>query len=99
VRRVSLLASEKSNSVKLSFTKSNIDIVATTPDVGEAKESVAVMYKGRDLSIAFNPEFLMAPLRNLTTDEVYLDLIDEMSPGVIKIPGPFLYVLMPMRLS
>jgi DNA polymerase III subunit beta len=99
VRRVSLLASEKSNSVKLIFTKSNIDIVANTPDVGEAKESLPVMYKGQDLSIAFNPEFLMAPLRNLGNDEVYLDLIDGMSPGVIKIAGPFLYVLMPMRLS
>ena len=99
VRRVSLLASEKSNSVKLIFTKSNIDIVANTPDVGEAKESLPVMYKGQDLSIAFNPEFLMAPLRNLGNDEVYLDLIDGMSSGVIKIAGPFLYVLMPMRLS
>ncbi|HEY0791133.1 MAG TPA: DNA polymerase III subunit beta [Chthoniobacterales bacterium] len=99
VRRVSLLASEKSNSVKLIFSKGNIDIVATTPDVGEAKESLPVMYKGREFSIAFNPEFLMAPLRNLGNDEVFLDLIDEMSPGVIKIQGPFLYVLMPMRLS
>jgi DNA polymerase III subunit beta len=99
VRRVALLASEKSNSVKLSFSKGNIDIVATTPDVGEARESLVVMYKGREFSIAFNPEFLMAPLRNLSTDEVYLDLIDEMSPGVIKIAGPFLYVLMPMRLN
>src|SRR6201981_1933494 len=99
VRRVSLLASEKSNSVKLIFTKSNIDIVANTPDVGEAKESLPVMYKGRDFSIAFNPEFLMAPLRNLSEDEIYLDLIDEISPGVIKIAGPFLYVLMPMRFN
>jgi DNA polymerase III subunit beta len=99
VRRVALLTSEKSNSVKLSFSKGNIDIVATTPDVGEARESLVVMYKGREFSIAFNPEFLMAPLRNLSTDEVYLDLIDEMSPGVIKIAGPFLYVLMPMRLN
>ena len=99
VLRVSLLASEKSNSVKLIFSKNNIDIVANTPDVGEAKESLPIMYKGRDFSIAFNPEFLMAPLRNLSADEIYLDLIDEMSPGVIKIAGPFLYVLMPMRLS
>lgn len=99
VHRVSLLSSEKSNSVKLVFTKNNIEIAANTPDVGEAKESLAVAYKGRDFSIAFNPEFLQAPLRNLTNDEVYLDLIDEMSPGVIKIQSPFLYVLMPMRIS
>jgi len=99
VHRVSLLSSEKSNSVKLVFTKNNIEIAANTPDVGEARESLAVAYKGREFSIAFNPEFLQAPLRALTNDEIYLDLIDEMSPGVIKIQSPFLYVLMPMRIS
>jgi DNA polymerase III subunit beta len=99
VHRVSLLSSEKSNSVKLVFTKNNVEIAANTPDVGEARESLAVPYKGRDISIAFNPEFLQAPLRNLSNDEIYLDLIDEMSPGVIKIQSPFLYVLMPMRIS
>jgi DNA polymerase III subunit beta len=99
LKRVSLLASDKSNSIKLNFTKNNIDITANTPEVGEAKESLPVAYKGREFSIAFNPEFLMAPLRNLAEDEVFLDLIDEMSPGVIKIQSPFLYVLMPMRIS
>jgi DNA polymerase-3 subunit beta len=99
LKRVSLLASDKSNSIKLNFAKNNIDITANTPEVGEAKESLPVSYKGREFSIAFNPEFLMAPLRNLAEDEVFLDLIDEMSPGVIKIQSPFLYVLMPMRIS
>jgi DNA polymerase-3 subunit beta len=99
LRRVALLASDKSHSVKLNFSKNNLDITANTPEVGEAKESLAVPYKGRELSIAFNPEFLMAPLRALTEDEVFLDLIDEMSPGVLKIQTPFLYVLMPMRIS
>ena len=99
VRRVSLLASDKSNSIKLNFSKNNIEITANTPEVGEAKESLPVTYKGRDFSIAFNPEFMMAPLRNLAEDEIFLDLIDEMSPGVIKIQSPFLYVLMPMRIS
>jgi len=99
LRRVSLLASEKSNSIKLSYAKNNIDITANTPEVGQAKESLPVQHKGRDSSIAFNPAYLMAPLRNLTEDEVFLDLIDEMSPGVLKIQTPFLYVLMPMRIS
>lgn len=99
LRRVSLLASDKSNSIKLNFSKNNIDITANTPEIGEAKESLPVAYKGREFSIAFNPEFLMAPLRNLGEDEIFLDLIDEMSPGVIKIQSPFLYVLMPMRIS
>jgi DNA polymerase III subunit beta len=99
LRRVSLLASDKSNSIKLNFSKNNIEITANTPEVGEARESLPVAYKGRDFSIAFNPEFLMAPLRNLAEDEVFFDLIDEMSPGVLKIQTPFLYVLMPMRVS
>src|SRR6266436_2059542 len=42
VHRVSLLASEKSNSVKLVFSKNNIDIIANTPEVGEARESLPV---------------------------------------------------------
>src|SRR6476620_10817586 len=99
LRRVSLLASDKSNSIKLNFTKNNIDITANTPEVGEAKESLAVAYKGREFSIAFNPEFLMAPLRALGEDEVFLDLIAEMSAGVLKLQTPFLYVIMPMRIS
>lgn len=99
VRRVSLLSTDKTSSVRLSLTKNNLDISANTPDVGEAKESMSIPYRGRDLTIAFNPEFLMDPLRNLPNDEIFLELIDEMSPGVIKIPTPFLYVIMPMRVS
>src|SRR6476661_3655380 len=59
----------------LNFSKNNIDITANTPEVGEAKEALPVAYKGREFSIAFNPEFLMAPLRNLSEDEIFLDLI------------------------
>jgi DNA polymerase-3 subunit beta len=99
VRRVSLLSSEKSNSVKLVLAEGNLDITANSPDIGEASESMPVNYAGVDLAIAFNPDFLMAPLRNLDDEEVQLDLIDEMSPGVIRGSGSFLYVLMPMRVT
>jgi len=85
--------------VRINFTKNNLDITANTPEVGEARESMAVVYRGRDISIAFNPEFLLDPLRNLANDEIHIELIDEMSPGVIKINTPFLYVIMPMRVS
>ena len=60
---------------------------------------MAINYKGPDISIAFNPKYLIDPLNALTNDEVFLELIDELSPGVLKINGPFLYVVMPMRLS
>ena len=87
------------SSVKLVLGAGNLDVTANSPDIGEAKESMGVNYNGAELSIAFNPEFLMAPLRNLEDDEVQLDLIDEMSPGVIRAKGAFLYVLMPMRVT
>ncbi len=99
LRRAEIMTSEKSNSVKLSFTKNNLAITANTPDIGEARESIAVNYNGPDIAVAFNPVYLMDPLKALENDEVYLELIDELSPGVLKINGPFLYVLMPMRMS
>jgi DNA polymerase-3 subunit beta len=99
VRRVSLLASDKSSSVKLVFGDNKVEISANSPDVGEAREEMLVKYEAKQIQVAFNPEFMMAPLRNLETETVYLDLIDEMSPGVIRIDGSFLYVLMPMRVT
>jgi DNA polymerase-3 subunit beta len=110
VRRVSLLSSEKSNSVKLVFGEDQLEVTANSPDVGEARETLDIPYRGKSMQIAFNPEFLMAPLRNLDGESVLLDLIDEMSPGVIRVPstapdagpsdsGSFLYVLMPMRVT
>lgn len=99
LRRAEIMTSEKSNSVKMSFTTNNLAITANTPDVGEARESIAVNYKGPDIAVAFNPIYLMDPLKALENDEVYLELIDELSPGILKINGPFLYVLMPMRMS
>src|SRR6266481_5518381 len=99
LRRAEIMTSEKSNSVKLSFGKNKLEITANSPDVGEAKENLAINYKGPDMAIAFNPKYMIDPLNALTNDEVFLELIDELSPGVLKINGPFLYVVMPMRLS
>lgn len=99
LRRVSLIASEKSNSVKLSFGKKRLEITAITPEIGEARESLAINYSGKAINISFNPEFLMDPLRNLVKDEIFIELTDDLSPGVVKSDIPFLYVLMPMRTS
>ena len=99
LRRAEIMTSEKQNSVKLAFTKNSLSITANSPEVGEARENMAINYKGKDMAIAFNPGYLIEPLNALNTDEVYLDLIDELSPGVLKINVSFLYVVMPMRLS
>jgi DNA polymerase-3 subunit beta len=99
LRRAEIMTSEKANSVKLTFGKNNLAITANSPEVGEARETLAVNYKGKEMAIAFNPRYLIDALSALTEDEVFFELIDELSPGVLKINGPFLYVVMPMRLS
>ena len=99
LRRAEIMTSEKANSVKLTFGKNNLAITANSPEVGEARESLAVNYKGKEMAIAFNPRYLIDALSALAEDEVFFELIDELSPGVLKINGPFLYVVMPMRLS
>jgi DNA polymerase-3 subunit beta len=99
LRRAEIMTSEKANSVKLAFGKNNLAITANSPEVGEARESLAVNYKGKEMAIAFNPRYLIDALNALSEDEVFFELIDELSPGVLKINGPFLYVVMPMRLS
>lgn len=99
LRRAEIMTSEKANSVKLTFGKNNLAITANAPEVGEAKESIAINYKGKEIAVAFNPKYLIDPLNALSQDEVFIELIDELSPGVLKINGPFLYVVMPMRLS
>ncbi|MCF7848413.1 MAG: DNA polymerase III subunit beta [Kiritimatiellales bacterium] len=99
VRRVSLLLDDQASSVKLQFTENRLELIATAPEIGEADETVPIKYSGKDITIAFNPAFLMAPLKHLDSDEVFIELSDELSPGVIKTNVPFLYVIMPIRVT
>jgi DNA polymerase-3 subunit beta len=99
LKRVSLLAADSTSATKLTFEDNRVTIVMNTPDVGEAKETVPLKYDGKALNIAFNPDFMIEPLRNISDDEVFLELTDEMSPGVLKCSIPFLYVLMPVRVT
>ena len=99
VRRTSQLVIDAVSGVKLTFTKNRLEILATAPEIGEARETMDVKYKGPDIAISFNPAFLMDPLKALTTDEVYLDLTDDTSPGVVRSTINFVYVLMPIRVS
>tara|TARA_Y100001934_G_C12361009_1_gene780738 strand:- start:22 stop:1125 length:1104 start_codon:yes stop_codon:yes gene_type:complete len=97
LRRADQVTSDKANSVTLTFGDNNLTINANSPEVGEGKESIAINYKGDEIRVSFNPSFLMDPLKILESDEVYIELSDSSSPGVIKSNTPFLYVLMPMR--
>lgn len=99
LRRVALLTTDKSNATRLTFADNQLVIVTNTPDVGEARETLPIKYTGPEISVIFNPEYMMDPLKNLSNDEIYIELNDGLSPGVIKCDIPFLYVLMPLRVS
>lgn len=99
VHRAALVCSDKSNSVKLKLTSNHLEISASSPDFGEANETMAVSYSGPDLQVAFNPQFIIDPLRSLTKDEIYFELKDEVSPGVLKTDANFICVVMPVRIN
>ncbi len=99
VHRAALVCSEKANSVKIKLSSNLLELTAQSPDFGEAHESMAIGYSGPELQVAFNPAFLMDPLKALAKDEVFFEVKDEVSPGVFKTLENFVCVIMPVRLS
>lgn len=99
VRRAALLTSEQLNSIKIALTKNRLVVSSNTPDVGEAREEMAISYAGGDVAIAFNPQYLIDVLKNLDEQEITLEFTDALNPGVVRSGKSFLYVIMPIRLS
>jgi DNA polymerase-3 subunit beta len=99
VQRAALVTSDKNNSVRLKVTKNLLEISAQSPEYGESHESMAIAYDGAEVQIAFNPLFLLDPLRALVQDEVFFEFKDELSPGIFKTLDSFLCVIMPLRLN
>jgi DNA polymerase-3 subunit beta len=101
VQRAALMTDDRSNTIRMSVGKKtqNLEISAKS-ESGEAHEPIAVKYDGPDVNIAFNPQYVIEPLRNVTEDEVDFEFKDDMSPGVIRgLKEDFLCVVMPQRIS
>lgn len=98
VKRVSLI-DENVFSIKLTFSDNQLTVQIVSKDIGEAREVIPVKYSGEEIVVAFNPLFLMEPLKILTSDEIYFEVTDSFSPSVIKADIPFLYVIMPLRIT
>jgi DNA polymerase-3 subunit beta len=101
IRRVSLLSSERSRSVKVAVADGSLEISASSPDLGEAREKIAIDYEGEAVEIGFNAQYLIDFLGVVGTDTVLLELRDGDSQGILKPAGDtdtdFRYVVMPMR--
>ncbi len=99
LRRASLIIADRTSATKFTFDNNQLVILTMTPDIGESRETLPIKYSGSPITVAFNPDYMMDPLKNLSNDEVSIELTDNLSPAVIKCDIPFLYVLMPMRVD
>lgn len=97
--RASVMTMDEAHSTKLIFSEGKLTVTSAASDVGEARDEVPIKYAGETIEIIFNPTYVMDPLKAIDDDEVTINLNNGHSPAVIKCSIPFLYVLMPLRIS
>jgi DNA polymerase-3 subunit beta len=102
LRRVSQLADQRSRAVKFVLAKEGIEISASSPEYGEAKESIEKEYKGEPLSIGFNAQYILDFLAAAADGPIAFELKDEQSAGQLRPladeSSRYRYVVMPMRI-
>ncbi len=100
LRRVRLLAKD-ATPVRLKLSGDGLELVAITQDIGQANEDVEATYAGTELTVAFNPEFLMRGVESAESEMITLQTTDHQKPAVIRPVGnnEYLYLLMPVRVS
>jgi len=104
VRRVALVA-ERNTPVRLAFSTGQLVLEAGTGDEAQAEEVIEAEFTGDDLSIAFNPQYLLDGLAAIDSDTVRISFTEPGKPALLTgKPGPdgnpeFRYLLMPVRLG
>jgi DNA polymerase III subunit beta len=104
VRRVALVA-ERNTAVKLSFTAGQLTLEAGTGDEAQADEVMEASFEGEDLTIAFNPTYLLDGLTAMDSDTTRIAFTEPGKPALLTgKPGPdgspdYRYLLMPFRLN
>jgi len=99
-KRVALLTTGKSNSIRYSLKKNKLIISATTEGLGDARDVVGIDYAGEEMEIAYNPQFLIDVLRNIGCEEVFFELTNSLNPCLIRPTGEedYISIVMPMRI-
>jgi len=102
VRRVSLVA-ERNTPVRLAFSDEQCVLEAGTGDEAQASEAVEARLEGDDVSVAFNPSFLLDGLAATGSDHATLSFTTSARPAVITATDQpeldYRYLIMPVRLS
>jgi DNA polymerase-3 subunit beta len=104
LRRVALLASERTHGVQMQFEKDSVALTSVGFDLGQAAEEVPCAYSGQALKVFVNANYLLDFLNAVEVQEVELQLRDADGP-IVMTPvgedaqvGECLYVIMPIRL-
>jgi DNA polymerase-3 subunit beta len=103
IRRVSLLANERSRAVRFGIESGKVEVSSQNPELGEASETIEAGYEGDAFQIGFNGQYLLDFLNAAGTSEVCFELKDDSSQGLLR-PAEngedkdYRYVVMPMRL-
>ncbi len=100
VKRVSLVADEKTRRLILAFSPSELTVKAENTEEGQGEERLNIE-GGEELEIAFNGDYLAEVLKHIRDDQIHLDLISADSPGTFRplTAEDYLYIVMPMRLT
>jgi len=100
LQRTAILSNEKYRGIRLTLHSDLLTVQAHNPEQEEAEDQLEVGYKGEDLEIGFNVNYLLDALAALDTDKVEIGLNDANTSCLIRAPGTTdtKYVVMPMRL-
>ena len=102
LRRVSAVASNKGETVVLTFDKNTASLECTNQDGEVATDEIAADYKGEKIEIGFNVDFLTDMLSASEDAEQQISVLDISSSVLIEPAGQktpnFQYVVMPIRL-
>jgi len=99
LKRVKLLVRDQNTPVKLSFRPDGVELTVTNPAEGTATEDVEAKYEGAEMSMAFNPTYLIEGIEAITADEVTLETVDALKASTLRgaDKNDYLYLLMPVR--
>ncbi|NIQ93037.1 MAG: DNA polymerase III subunit beta [Desulfuromonadales bacterium] len=100
LKRMSILSSERSRGIKLTFKDGTLEISSSNPDLGEAREEMEIDYQGPEVAIGFNSRYLIDIMQAVHEEKIAITFKDNLSPSLIEIPqqDEFMAVVMPMRL-
>ena len=101
LRRVRLLVRDNTTPVRLAMRQAGVDLTVVSQEVGDASETVDADFEGTDLTIAFNPTYLIDGVEAVSGDEVVLETVDATKPATVRAAEEtnFRYLLMPVRVS